>query len=121
MAQCGPQITIPAHDRIPTLAPWQVTIEKLRDRALVEVLDHELALIHPLRNVRQAEDVVSRGGSGVAAIIQITLKGVEMRRKGTCSELIDGPASTPLLAGHHGLLKLLTHFSKPQNYVKSLL
>jgi hypothetical protein len=112
MAECGPKILAPVHDRSRTPAMRQMLVEKLRDALFVKVLRVQSALAHPPAKVDKAAEVASLGRWCIAVVAEIPLLDTYVRRQRAGEQLIGWYAGKLSGCSHRGLLKPLTLLQK---------
>ncbi len=89
MAECGPKILAPVHDRSRTAAMRQMLVEKLRDALFVKVLRVQSALAHPPPKVDKAAEVASLGRRRIAVVAKISLVDTRIGRQRSGSQLAE--------------------------------
>jgi hypothetical protein len=105
MTQCGAQTTPVALNRSGAAAARKVLVQELGDSCLVDTLNSPTAVVNPLGEVSDAAHAVSERRRSVAAVGQVLLERIDVKREGPFGEPIDATESRESDVTHGGLLK----------------
>lgn len=105
MTQRGPQAAPITLNRSGAAAAKKVLVQELGDDCLVDTLNAQTAAVNPLGEVGNAANAVGEGSRRVAAVGQVLLERINVRRERPLREPVDATESRESDVTHGGLLK----------------